>query len=492
MLVPKPLFYANFARCRPKSGLNSISGASFSKTIDKSDERMYNNMRQANDTYCTENEQYKRAERIISTAEIGVPMDNLNDIKSRYMKIDEAAKKWGVTPRRVQAMCSGGRIDGAIQIGRDWLIPRNMSKPIDGRTREAKVKQDDDMPLPRKTPFLYMSDLYHTPGTADKVAEGLLYHHEAQVLFEAEVAYSRGDIDRVYESANYLLNKHSGIYAVIGAGMLLAMCAIWKGDIEMWRRAKVHISEAPAKNDYGRDSMQLAISAVNIMLYNVESFPEWFKIGCFEPLHTDAYPAAKVYYAKYLYAVGYAVATGALKLEGAAGLYVMSSVPYTLEPMICWAKERKTVMSEIYLRMTCAAVYHNSGNDMQAIRHIDRALELALPDRLYGVIAEYCRTLYPLIERRLASRDEAAWREVNRLYKIYNEGWSKLSGAVRGRKLLTTLTQKEREVAKLAAFGMTNQEIADKLHLSLSAVKQAVRIVTEKSGMPRSDFAAIL
>ncbi len=419
-------------------------------------------------------------------------MDNLNDIKNQYMKIEEAAQTWGVTPRRVQAMCRGGKIEGALQLCREWLIPRNMAKPLDGRTKAGKKKTDADMPLPRKTPFLYMSDLYHTPGSADEVAESLAYNREAQVLFEAEVAYSRGDIDKVYERANYLLNKHSGFYAVIGAGMLLAMCAIWKGDIDMWRRAKVHIAEAPAQNDYDRDAMQLAISAVDIMLYSVESFPDWFKIGCFEPLHTDAYPAAKVYYAKYLYAVGYAVATGDLKLEGVVGLYVMSSAIYTIEPMICWAKERKTVMSEIYLRMTCAAVYHNSGNDTQAIRHIDRAIALALPDKLYGVLAEYCRALDTLIEKRLSAIDENAWNEVKRLHKGYNEGWSKLAGNIRGQNIITTLSAKEREVAKLAAFGMSNQEIADKLHLSLSAVKQAVRIVTEKSGMSRADFAAIL
>ena len=39
---------------------------------------------------------------------------------------------------------------------------------------------------------------------------------------------------------------------------------------------------------------------------------------------------------------------------------------------------------------------------------------------------------------------------------------------------------------------MSNQEIADNLHLSLSVVKQTVRIVSEKSGMSRSDFATIL
>ena len=409
-----------------------------------------------------------------------------------YISIDEAAKKWGLSKRFVQVLCANGRIEGATRLGRAWMIPHNAKKPIDGRTKAARSKRDADMPLPRKTPFLYMTDLYSTPGTADLVGESLAYNHEAQVLFEAEVAYSRGEIDKVYESANYLLGKHSGFYAVQSAGMLLAMCAIWKGDINMWRRAKIHISEAPAKNDNDRDVMQLAISAVDIMVYNVQSFPEWFKKGRFEPIHKDAYPAAKVYYAKYLYALGYAVAMGLVKVEGTQGLYIMSVISFSVEPLISWARANNTIMAEIYLRLTCAAIYHNCGKDEDAIYHIDKAIELALPDKFYGVLAEYCRALDSLMEKRLSLIDEGAWKEVKKLYKIYNEGWSKLSGAVRGKTILTTLSDKEREVAKLAAFGMGNQEIADHLHISLSVVKQAVRIVSEKSGLPRSEFAAIL
>ena len=413
-------------------------------------------------------------------------------LKNDYMTIAEASERWGISQRQVQHLCTLGSVEGAVKFGRAWMIPKIANKPVDGRTKAARTELDADMPLPRKTPFLYMSDLYNTPGTADEVGASLSYHHEAQVLFEAEVAYSRGEIDKVYDIANYLLSKHSGFYAVLSAGMLLAQCAIWKGDIHMWRKAKVHIAEAPAKNDLDRDAMQLAISAVNIMIYNVENFPEWFKKGRFEPIHKDAYPAAKVYYAKYLYALGYAVAMGLVKVDGTQGLYIMSVISFSVEPMIAWARANNTVMSEIYLRLTCAAIYHNCGKDEDAIYHIDKAIELALPDKLYGVLAEYCRALNTLMEKRLSIMDADAWGEVKMLYKIYNEGWSKLSGTIRGKKILTTLSDKEREVAKLAAFGLSNQEIADNLHLSLSVVKQTVRIVSEKSGMSRSDFATIL
>jgi len=410
----------------------------------------------------------------------------------KFLKIDEIAARWGVSPRAVQLLCKEGKINGAQRFGRAWMIPEDATRPIDRRTREGRAYDDDNQPLPRKTPFLYMTDLYSTPGTADEASLQLLSYHEARVLFEAEVAYARGEIDKVYASASYLLGKHSGFYAIISAGMLLAQCAIWNGDLEMWRAAKAHIAEAPAVNDYDRDIMLLAICAVDIMLYNVTDFPEWFRIGCFEPLPKDALPAARVYYAKYLYAVGYAVATGELVLEDIDGLSMMRMLPNTIEPMVSQARADNSLISELCLRMSCAAVYHNSGDDEQAIRHIDRAIALALPDRLYGLLSEYCRVMDSLLEQRLSAIDPEAWRIVKGLYRVYNEGWSHLSGSVRGKSLVTTLSAKEREVAKLAAFGMSNAQIAEKLHMSVSVVKQAIRITSEKTGMSRREFAQVL
>ena len=92
-----------------------------------------------------------------------------------YLKIDEIAKKWGIGVRRVQLLCAGGKIEGAVRFGRDWMIPKDARKPVDGRTKAGRTLANEDMPLPRKTPFLYMTDLYHTPGTADKVGESLSY-----------------------------------------------------------------------------------------------------------------------------------------------------------------------------------------------------------------------------------------------------------------------------------------------------------------------------
>ncbi|MBQ9783884.1 MAG: hypothetical protein IJW29_00080 [Clostridia bacterium] len=414
-----------------------------------------------------------------------------------YIRIEEQAAEWGISVRRVQTLCASGKIEGAVRFGRDWMIPKGARRPIDGRTRAGRAEATDaieiDMPLPRKTPFLYMSDLYNVPGCAAESAAKLTYNHEAHVLFEAELAYSRGEIDRVYESASYLLNKHSGFYAVLSAGMLLALCAMWRGDIGMWNKAKRHICEAPAKNDDDRDIMSLSITAVDSMLYDTTSFPEWFKIGNFEPLHPDALPAAKVFYAKYLYAAGYALATRQIEINGMQGLSFMSMLPHAIEPMISQAMADRSVIAEIYLRLTCATAYHNSGKEAQAIRHIDRAISLALPDGLYGILTEYRRTLGQLMDDRLILADRNAMARVEALYKTFGVGWATLSGTVRNRTVVTNLTMREREVAKLAAFGMSTTEIAEKLHLSVASIKQTARNVIYKSGVEnKAALASIL
>lgn len=412
-----------------------------------------------------------------------------------YRKISDVAEEWGISPRRLQTLCAQGKIKGAARFGRAWMIPENAIKPLDGRKRHQDLGQcfdDVNMPMPRKTPFLYMTDLYAMPGTGEACVEALADNHEAQVLMAAELAYSRGQIDKVYQSANYLLEKHSGFYAVLSAGTLMALCAIWSGDIALWRKAKIHIAAAPATSDTDREIMALSIAAVDSMLYDTTSFPEWFKIGCFDPLHRDSLPAVRVFYAKYLYAAAYAVATKQLDMRGVQGLSLMSMLPFTVEPMISQSAAERSVISEAYLRMTCATIYHNSGNDERAVFHIDRAISLVLPDKLYGFLAEYCRVLGRLLEQRLCLIDPAAWEAVRKLHRQYNAGWSKLSGSIRGKEIATTLSPKEREVAKLAAFGMQNSEIAHKLNMSLSGVKQAVRIVSEKTGVSRDQFATIM
>jgi DNA-binding CsgD family transcriptional regulator len=55
------------------------------------------------------------------------------------------------------------------------------------------------------------------------------------------------------------------------------------------------------------------------------------------------------------------------------------------------------------------------------------------------------------------------------------------------------LSAREREVAGLAARGLTNQEIAERLHVSVRTVESHLYRASVKAGVSRrEDFAALL
>ena len=40
-----------------------------------------------------------------------------------YVSIKQISEKWGICARRVQTLCTEGRIEGAQRVGHQWIIP---------------------------------------------------------------------------------------------------------------------------------------------------------------------------------------------------------------------------------------------------------------------------------------------------------------------------------------------------------------------------------
>ena len=55
-----------------------------------------------------------------------------------YLSIKQIAEKWNICERRVQTLCTTGRIEGAQRIGHQWIIPATASKPKDARIKSGK------------------------------------------------------------------------------------------------------------------------------------------------------------------------------------------------------------------------------------------------------------------------------------------------------------------------------------------------------------------
>jgi hypothetical protein len=56
-----------------------------------------------------------------------------------WITAKQASSEWGITIRRVQVLCENGQVEGATKLADIWVIPKDAPKPIDGRTKTAKL-----------------------------------------------------------------------------------------------------------------------------------------------------------------------------------------------------------------------------------------------------------------------------------------------------------------------------------------------------------------
>lgn len=62
-----------------------------------------------------------------------------------YVSIKQLSEKWGISKRRVQTLCSEGRIPGAVRIGNYWAVPIDAQKPDDARIKSGKYRKGQEV-----------------------------------------------------------------------------------------------------------------------------------------------------------------------------------------------------------------------------------------------------------------------------------------------------------------------------------------------------------
>ncbi len=60
-----------------------------------------------------------------------------------YMTIQCASARWGISERRIQTLCTTGRLEGAQKFGRQWAIPEGTEKPDDARIKSGRYIKEN-------------------------------------------------------------------------------------------------------------------------------------------------------------------------------------------------------------------------------------------------------------------------------------------------------------------------------------------------------------
>jgi len=251
----------------------------------------------------------------------------------------------------------------------------------------------------------------------------------------------------------------------MGCGFVMCLAAMYAGDADAWANAYAMMKNIPCQGAADEALRDFLLANVDSGLYDKSSVPIWFQQGDFSPLPGDCFPLARMLYLKYL-----------LLDRGDPSISVMCG------PLVSQCRLEGALLSEIYCRLLTAIGFHDRGNNDRAAEFIDAAIDLALPDRLYAPLAEERGELGILLDDRLAAMDKEAARAVRELQKRLMTGWSALQETLKGRTYALNLTPREHHAAKLAAKGLTNAEIAERINISVNSVKRYIAEAVSKTG----------
>ncbi len=98
----------------------------------------------------------------------------------KYLKVSEAATKWGISARRVRLLCEQGRIAGVERKGNLYMIPEDAEQPVDARTYVKKSLKKSYYPILEQINALKKtldSCRPLTPSEVDAIKEVFLVEH---------------------------------------------------------------------------------------------------------------------------------------------------------------------------------------------------------------------------------------------------------------------------------------------------------------------------
>ena len=373
----------------------------------------------------------------------------------KYLTVRETAEKWNLSVRMVQQFCTQGRIPGAQKFGRSWAIPADAGKPQDPRLS----RKQEELPTARLLDQTNLMPLMNTPfqpGQCLAAAQAMEEGPQRDIAM-AEFHYFSGQPEAAAREAEpYLTSADMG--AKLSACLIYAYANLSVGEI---RRAKFALGELNATlAAAGEQSPQsraasafvAASGAVLLHLPLPDGLPGIQ--GFLSSLPPGLRAFALYVQAHYLYLKGvYGPSAGIVE-----GVLAMGATQYPIPA--------------IYLHLMAVMDYISLRQTERAKAHLLAAWEIARPDDLIEGFGEHHGLLGGMLEAVIKPNWPQDFKRIIDITYRFSAGWRRVHNADTGHNVADNLTTTEFAVSMLAARGWSNPEIAEHLHISLSAVKR--------------------
>ena len=333
-----------------------------------------------------------------------------------------------------------------------------------------------------------LGDFHFIPGRADGEGEilekyvGLLsgltngYGSGADTLYHAQLAYHRGNMKEAemlaYKAVFLAEGRRQGIVQ-LGATLQLAQVALYNADTQRWRQAINAMERAasyPSRNTFVlRSALDIMRGILLAELQQLDGIAGWLRKGDFSRQHLlpQMLPLALLVHGLYLLLRG--------------------EVPRMIGVIEARLPEGGLKMPVNYMLVTLnmAAGYVSMGNREKAVSLVRSAAQAVMPDGIVFNFASFSWLLNGITDELVRKEYPEHFDRMMEVKEFFGLGWNRLYHDILPKNLPDDLTEREREVALLAAEGSRNNEIAEKLCISESTVRTHMRSIFKKLDIDR-------
>jgi len=295
----------------------------------------------------------------------------------------------------------------------------------------------------------------------------------AELVMEAERYFYIGNFEnseivayKAYQAANE--NSQSGI--VICSIFLQIRLAFIKGDfyniLQLFNKIRVDIKNK--KLYLFMHTLDMCEAYIYSYLNIKELVPAWISKGEFKNtrLMFPSMAFLNIVYGRVLLMNG-----EYLKLIGSSDNFIETASVFP------------NILGQIYTYIYLSAANRQIFRQDDALENLKKALEIAMPDKVYMPFVENCDFIKPMLQALYSHGVYIV--EIARILQLH-ERYLKAVGQITRDYFLENkpkLTERENEIAKLAAQGFSNIGIGERLFISQNTVKTQLKSVFEKLGV---------
>lgn len=413
---------------------------------------------------------------LIGADKLAEARDLLKDIKAMIMDMDK--EEWKQKLLLGEWTLVSAYLDFPDIVKMEPVMMEAASM-IGGRCRTLTAEEPFAFGLP------LMIFFHRTPGGLDREMEALskvvsLLHDltgvksGAHVLFKAEAALYRGFINEaepLAHQAAYLAAVSKQWTIRTGTVNLLAQLAVKKGSDGDLSQYIKELEESVGSDSISPFVTEMLQADYYMWLGLTHLIPAWIREG--RAALADVPSWVKIYVSYYHMGI-------LLQEEEYVRLLGIG------ETIIADCREAGYLMVEIYMHFIVAMAFLKTGRTEEAFASVQQALARAKPDSIYLPFMEFRCALDGLVEKVFFELGENVPMEITSSSQIIGDNWKLLIRlSSESRTLPHGLSEREMEVATLAAKGMSNKEIASALFISETTVKFHLRSVFAKLGIDR-------